>query len=54
MVTRLGVETTAALRDLARESRSSMFMVLHAASAALLTALGAGEDLPPRRSRRRT
>lgn len=46
VVTRLGVETTAALRDLARESRSSMFMVLHAASAALLTALGAGEDLP--------
>ncbi len=46
VVTRLSVETTAALRDLARESRSSMFMVLHAASAALLTALGAGEDLP--------
>ncbi|GAA3166809.1 hypothetical protein GCM10020255_052850 [Rhodococcus baikonurensis] len=46
VVTRLGVETTAALRNLARESQSSMFMVLHAASAALLTALGAGEDLP--------
>ncbi|MER2224157.1 MAG: condensation domain-containing protein, partial [Rhodococcus sp. (in: high G+C Gram-positive bacteria)] len=46
VVTRLGMETTAALRSLARESQSSMFMVLHAASAALLTALGAGEDLP--------
>jgi len=34
------------LRDLARETQSSLFMVLHAAVAALLTLHGAGEDLP--------
>ncbi|MFD1815641.1 amino acid adenylation domain-containing protein [Rhodococcus gannanensis] len=38
--------TAAALRALATSTGSSMFMVLHAASAALLTRIGAGEDLP--------
>ena len=36
----------AALRSLARTSGTSMFMVLHAASAALLHRLGAGDDMP--------
>ncbi|WP_266171372.1 non-ribosomal peptide synthetase [Dyella subtropica] len=34
------------LRELARETQSSLFMVLHAAVAALLSLHGAGEDLP--------
>ncbi|WP_417715000.1 amino acid adenylation domain-containing protein [Rhodococcus kronopolitis] len=38
--------TTAALRTLAARSGASMFMVLHAAAAALLNRIGAGEDLP--------
>ncbi|RVW00669.1 non-ribosomal peptide synthase/polyketide synthase [Rhodococcus xishaensis] len=42
----LAAETTVALRALARERGASMFMVLHAASAALLHRLGAGDDLP--------
>ncbi|WP_051098431.1 non-ribosomal peptide synthetase [Sporichthya polymorpha] len=39
-------ETAAGLRRLAAASGASMFMTLHAAFAALLTRLGAGEDLP--------
>ncbi|GAA0618357.1 hypothetical protein GCM10009547_20840 [Sporichthya brevicatena] len=39
-------ETAAGLRHLAAASGASMFMTLHAAFAALLTRLGAGEDLP--------
>ena len=35
-----------ALADLAKDSRVSMFMILHAALAALLTRLGAGTDIP--------
>jgi len=35
-----------ALRDLARDSRSSLFIVLHAVVAALLHRLGAGTDIP--------
>jgi len=34
------------LRELARETQSSLFMALHAAVAALLSLHGAGEDLP--------
>ncbi|TQC50217.1 amino acid adenylation domain-containing protein [Rhodococcus sp. WS4] len=44
--TTLDAATTRALRSLARTSGASMFMVLHAASAALLHRLGAGDDLP--------
>ncbi|MET4612838.1 amino acid adenylation domain-containing protein/non-ribosomal peptide synthase protein (TIGR01720 family) [Rhodococcus sp. PvR044] len=42
----LDPRTTAALRALATDSGASMFMVLHAAAAALLHRIGAGEDLP--------
>ncbi|MGW4477365.1 amino acid adenylation domain-containing protein [Rhodococcus triatomae] len=42
----LPADTATALRDLAAATGTSMFMVLHAASAALLTRIGAGEDLP--------
>ncbi|MFC7447922.1 amino acid adenylation domain-containing protein [Rhodococcus daqingensis] len=42
----LDARTTAALRALAADSGASMFMVLHAAAAALLHRIGAGEDLP--------
>ncbi|MFE9749544.1 amino acid adenylation domain-containing protein [Saccharothrix saharensis] len=39
-------ELYARLADIARETRTSVFMVLHAAVAALLTRLGAGTDIP--------
>ncbi|MFC9514919.1 amino acid adenylation domain-containing protein [Nocardiaceae bacterium NPDC056970] len=42
----LDAATTRALRTVARAYGASMFMVLHAASAALLQRLGAGDDLP--------
>ncbi|PTR28917.1 non-ribosomal peptide synthase protein (TIGR01720 family)/amino acid adenylation domain-containing protein [Rhodococcus sp. OK519] len=42
----LDAATTRALRVIARAHGASMFMVLHAASAALLQRLGAGDDLP--------
>ncbi|MGW2397434.1 amino acid adenylation domain-containing protein [Kitasatospora sp. NPDC001664] len=42
----LAPDTHHALRALAREHGASMFMVLHAAVAALLHRLGAGTDLP--------
>ncbi|GAA4489960.1 hypothetical protein GCM10023094_52370 [Rhodococcus olei] len=42
----LDADTTRSLRALAAASGASMFMVLHAATAALLTRIGAGEDLP--------
>ncbi|GAA3441684.1 amino acid adenylation domain-containing protein [Planomonospora venezuelensis] len=43
---RLGPELVASVEALARASRTSVFMVLHAALAALLTRLGAGTDIP--------
>ncbi|MCW2914516.1 MAG: amino acid adenylation domain protein [Actinomycetia bacterium] len=42
----LSAGTHEALTDLARESQSSLFMVMQAAYAALLTRLGAGTDVP--------
>uniref|UniRef100_UPI00210E8C6A non-ribosomal peptide synthetase n=1 Tax=Streptomyces sp. ODS05-4 TaxID=2944939 RepID=UPI00210E8C6A len=39
-------ELSLAVRQLARESGTSVFMVVHAAVAALLHRLGAGEDIP--------
>ncbi|WP_116050590.1 non-ribosomal peptide synthetase [Amycolatopsis palatopharyngis] len=42
----LDEQTCAALRDLAQGSGASMFMVLHAAVAALLHRMGAGTDIP--------
>ncbi|SDS75607.1 amino acid adenylation domain-containing protein [Streptomyces sp. TLI_053] len=43
---RLPGELSAGMLELARSSRSSVFMVAHAAVAALLHRLGAGEDVP--------
>ncbi|WP_020658819.1 non-ribosomal peptide synthetase [Amycolatopsis benzoatilytica] len=43
---RLGAETLAAVRSLARETGSTVFMTVQAALAALLGALGAGDDIP--------
>ncbi|MFG3052749.1 amino acid adenylation domain-containing protein [Kitasatospora sp. NPDC048239] len=43
---RLGAEAHAGLALLARESGASLFMVLQAGLAALLSRLGAGEDIP--------
>ncbi|MFJ8433818.1 amino acid adenylation domain-containing protein [Kitasatospora sp. NPDC094019] len=43
---RLPAELAAGMLALARSSRSSVFMVAHAAVAALLHRLGAGEDVP--------
>ncbi|MFM9542661.1 amino acid adenylation domain-containing protein [Streptomyces turgidiscabies] len=42
----LDAELTAELRELARSSNVSMFMIVQAAVAALLTRLGAGTDIP--------
>ncbi|MEU1711143.1 amino acid adenylation domain-containing protein [Streptomyces sp. NPDC005706] len=42
----LDAELHAALRGLAADSRSTMFMVLQAGFAALLSRLGAGDDIP--------
>ncbi|HEY0700495.1 MAG TPA: amino acid adenylation domain-containing protein, partial [Micromonospora sp.] len=44
--TRLDAELHTALAQLARSSRTTMFMVLQAGLAALLTRLGAGTDIP--------
>ncbi|MEV0536298.1 non-ribosomal peptide synthase/polyketide synthase [Kitasatospora sp. NPDC050463] len=46
VVVRLDAELHQALRDLATERGASMFMVLQAGLAALLTRLGAGTDIP--------
>ncbi|TRV72173.1 amino acid adenylation domain-containing protein, partial [Streptomyces sp. 130] len=46
VVVRLDPELHQALRDLAAERGASMFMVLQAGLAALLTRLGAGPDIP--------
>lgn len=43
---RLGAAVHARLSALAREERASLFMVIHAALAALLTRWGAGADIP--------
>ncbi len=43
---RLDAELHTALQALAREARASLFMVVQAALAAVLTRLGAGEDIP--------
>lgn len=43
---RLPAELMGRVAELARRSRTSAFMVLHAALAALLTRLGAGTDIP--------
>ncbi|MGV4989156.1 amino acid adenylation domain-containing protein, partial [Streptomyces sp. NRAIS4] len=43
---RIGAELHVALCELARRSGTSLFMVLHAGLAALLTKLGAGTDIP--------
>ncbi|MFC9774530.1 amino acid adenylation domain-containing protein [Paenibacillus chitinolyticus] len=43
---RIGEELHARLLDLAAEGKASLFMVLHAALAALLARLGGGEDIP--------
>src|SRR5690606_7270599 len=43
---RLGADAHAALVGLARRHRVSLFMVVQAAVAALLTRLGAGTDIP--------
>ncbi|WP_055108572.1 amino acid adenylation domain-containing protein [Paenibacillus ihumii] len=42
----LGEELHARLLQVAKEHKASLFMVLHAALAALLTRLGAGNDIP--------
>ncbi|MBY8853783.1 hypothetical protein K7G98_38370, partial [Saccharothrix sp. MB29] len=43
---RIGADTHTALVALARKTRTTVFMVLQAAVAALLTRLGAGTDIP--------
>ncbi|WP_415954627.1 condensation domain-containing protein, partial [Streptomyces sp. KLOTTS4A1] len=42
----LGARTHRALAELAQRENSTMFMVLHAALAAVLSRLGAGTDIP--------
>ncbi|MEU3273855.1 amino acid adenylation domain-containing protein [Saccharomonospora sp. NPDC006951] len=42
----IGTETTRSLRRIAAEAGASMFMIVHAAVAALLHRLGAGTDIP--------
>ncbi|MFS0838907.1 amino acid adenylation domain-containing protein [Paenibacillus sp. 1P03SA] len=43
---RIGEELHAQLLELAAEGKASLFMVMHAALAALLSRLGGGEDIP--------